>query len=372
MTQSLMIAGGAQLPAHLQAALGNADAAKEFAGGVQSGFPVISYRGGTWRVRQGGEEQVYVDTEGDAIQSIRTVMIQSNERPSKTYYEGKYTEGDSSKPQCWSASGVTPDADVPNPVNAACASCPMNVWGSKVTEQGNKTRACQDVRRVAVTFEHELESVATGQKSVDDLPVMLLRIPPASLNPLKDYAVKVLGPKGLPVYVLVTKIGFDTVVSYPKLTFKGERFLSEAEFGIVEGLRDSDMVRRILDTSAEHVTEGTPASGGDAATSNAQAKAEAPAPAPSEASQPNTEEQHFSEPVPDAAPIVASPPPVVAAPPPEPVRAAAVEEHAAAAPVQPPTPVATQVAAPSKVSAPIAESPGDDADIEDMLASILD
>lgn len=396
MSQEMMIAGGAQLPAHLQAAVGIADAAKEFAGGVQSGFPVVSYRGGTWRVRQGGEEQVYVDTEGDAIQSIRVVMIQSNERPSKTYYEGKYKEGDSSKPECWSASGVTPDADVPNPVNAACASCPMNVWGSRITEQGNKTRACQDVRRCGVTFEHELEAVADGRKTLDELPVMLLRIPPASLNPLKDYAVKVLGPKGLPVYVLVTKIGFDTTVSYPKLTFKGERFLSETEFGIVEGLRDSDMVRRILDTSAEHATEGTPASGGDAPSSASTTNGEAPAPAPSEASKPNTEEQHYSEavaeapapaapiaapaPVPAPAapiaappPVVAAPPPVVAAPPPEPVRAAAIEEHAAAVVIeQPPNPPATVVAAPSEVPAPQPESPGADADIEDMLSSILD
>jgi hypothetical protein len=361
MSQDL-IAAGAQLPAHLQAAVGAADVAKEFAGGVQSGFPVISYRGGTWRVRQSGEEQVYVDTEGD---------------PSKTYYEGKYKEGDSSKPQCWSANGVTPDADVPNPVNAACASCPMNVWGSRITEQGNKTRACQDVRRCAVTFEHELEAVANGQKAVDDLPVMLLRIPPASLNPLKDYAVKVLGPKGLPVYVLVTKIGFDTSVAYPKLTFKGERFLSETEFGTVEGLRDSDMVRRILDTSAEHATEGTPASDGDAPISASTTNSEAVAPAPSEASNPNTEEQHFSEAVPETpapAPVVAPPPPHAppAAPPPEPVRAAAIEEHAAATIEQPPTPPATVVAAPSEVPAPVAESPSDDADIEDMLSSILD
>lgn len=379
MSQDL-IAAGAQLPAHLQA-LSATDVAKEFAGGVQSGFGVISYRGGTWRVRQSGEEQVYVDTEGDAIQSIRVVMIQSNERPSKTYYEGKYKEGDSSKPQCWSANGVAPDADVPNPVNAACASCPMNVWGSRITEQGNKTRACQDVRRCAVTFEHEIEAVANGQKAVDELPVMLLRIPPASLNPLKDYAVKVLGPKGLPVYVLVTKIGFDTSVAYPKLTFKGERFLSETEFGTVEGLRDSDMVRRILDTSAEHATEGTPASNGDAPISASTANGEAVAPAPSEALSPNTEEQHYSEAVAEA-PVVAPPPPpappaapvvTAPAPAPEPVRAAAIEEHAAATVIeQPPTPPATVVAAPSEVPAPIAESPGDDADIEDMLSSILD
>lgn len=392
-----LVAAGAQLPAHLQAAVGNAAVAKEFAGGVQSGFPVVSYRGGTWRVRKSGEEQVYVDTAGDAIQSIRVVMIQSNERPSKTYYEGKYKEGDNSKPQCWSASGVTPDADVDNPVNAVCASCPMNVWGSRTTDNGTKTRACQDVRRVAVVFEHELTAAANGQKSIEDLPVMLLRIPPASLNPLKDYAVKVLGPKGVPVYVLVTKIGFDTAVAYPKLTFSGERFLEANEFGTVEGLRDSDMVRRILDTAAEHVDEGTPASGGDAASSASTAKAETTAPAPSEASSPNTEEQHYSTavvepPVPVAAPapapapapaaVVAPPPPapvaapapapVVSAPPPEPVRAAAIEEHAVAAAEQPPTPQATAVAAPSEVAAPVAESPGNDAEIEDMLSSILD
>ena len=137
----------ANLPAHLQGASEQMAGNKEFSGGVHSGFPIVSYRGRTWRVRQSGEEQVYLDENDDAVQSIEIVLIQSNELLSKTYYKGKYTEGDSAKPDCWSASGLKPDLDVPNPVNASCQSCPMNVWGSKTTDEGKKKPAPQPRRR---------------------------------------------------------------------------------------------------------------------------------------------------------------------------------------------------------------------------------
>ncbi len=348
------------LPAHLQGASVAMEGNKEFSGGVHSGFPIVSYRGRTWRVRHKGEEQVYLDDSGDAVQSIEIVLVQSNELLSKTYYKGKYTEGDKTKPDCWSASGLKPDLDVPNRVNASCQSCPMNVWGSKTTDEGKKTRACQDVRRCVVVFLHELEAFASGEKKLDEVPAMLMRIPPASLNPLKEYAEGVLKPKGLAPYFLSTKVGFDTDVSYPKLTFKPSRFLSEIEFGAVEELRDSDAVRRVLDTSAEHATEGTTEDDSNAESSESNAKSDTSESAPLGASA-NTEEQHFSEPVADAI-----------APAPEPIRAAAVEEQAIApAPAQPPPKVATP-AAPSTKEVPLAESPGEDADLNDMLASILD
>jgi hypothetical protein len=391
----------ANLPAHLQAVVGSSEAAKEYTEGVQTGFPIISYRGKTWRVRQSGEEQVYLDDNNDAVQTIEVVLVKSNERLSKTYYKGKYTEGDKSKPECWSATGVSPEPDVPNPVNAACQSCPMNVWGSRITEQGNKTRACQDVRRVGVVFQHELEAFEHGEKKLEEVPVMLLRIPPASLNPLKDYVQKVLDPKGLPPFVLSTKIGFDTDASFPKLTFGPGRFLTATEFSAVEGFRESDMVKRILDTSAEHAEAGTTEDGGEAASSASTANAETPKSAPAEAS-PNTEEQHFSEavelapapapapaaapapaPAPAAAPAPAVAPAPVATAPTEvvadtiaaaPQRAAAVEEEAAAETIeQPPAPKAEKPkAAKSEVAPAPIQSPSGDGDIDDMLASILD
>lgn len=378
MNQEVM-APIANLPAHLQAACGS-DAAKEFTAGVQSGFPIISYRGKTWRVKQGGEEQVYVDENGDAIQTIEVVMIRSNERLSKTHYEGNYNEGDKEKPRCWSANGMKADADVENPINITCKGCPMDVWGSRTTDNGTKTKACQDVRRVSVIFQHELEMFERGEKTFDELSVMLLRIPPATLNVLKAYVEKVLNPKGLPPFVLSTKIGFDTDASYPKLTFKGGRFLSESEFGAVSALRESDIVTRILDTSSELADAGTTEGGGDAVSSESNTTTEAPPSAPAEVSQPNTEEAHFSEaiePAPDAiAPAPVAPATVVApapvAPAPVAVRPAAVEEQAAQI-EQPPqaTVVTPKPVAPSPAPV-VGASPSTDPAVEDMLSSILD
>lgn len=361
MSKELAVAKS-NLPAHLQKRVAQ-EALKEFSGGVQSGFPVISYRGKVWRVKVSGDEQVYVDEDGDAIQNIEVVLIKSNPLLSKTYYKGKYSEGDNAKPQCWSSDGVRPDGDVPNPVNSLCNSCPMNVWGSRTTDEGKKTKACQDVRRCAVIFSHELEAVAEGEKELEEAPVMLLRIPPASLNPLKDYAERVLAPKGAAPYMLVTKIGFDTDASYPRLMFKGARWLSEDEFGAVEELRDSETVKRILSTSAEHVTEGSTDEGGEESSSVHATKEEAPKSAPSGAS---AEELAFSEEEEDEDEIAAPP-----------KRAAAVEEDAADAIEQPPKPKAKKKAKAKKKSSkkpsPKVESPDeDDDDIDAMLSSILD
>ena len=345
------------LPAHLQKA--QKEETKEFSGGVQSGFPVLSYRGKVWRVKSGGEEQVYVNPEtGDAIQTIEGVLIRSNPTLAKTHYEGKYKEGDTGKPKCWSSNGVRPDADVPHPINSLCASCPMNVWGSRTTDEGKKMKACQDVRRATFIFRHELEALVAGEKEIEDVPVMLLRVPPASLNPLKDYAVRLDGMGASPFY-LYTKVGFDTDASFPKLTFKGAQWLDENEFGAIEELRDSDVVQRILDTSAEHADGGITEEGDEEASSESTAKAEAPESAPPEASA-QDEEEEYSEPVEDEI-----------APP---KRAAAVEE-AAAEPEQPPKPkpVKKAKAKKSKKSEPKVESPDEGTEeIDDMLSSILD
>lgn len=312
------------LPAHLQKAADNKQAAKEFSGGVQSGFPVLSYRGKTWRYKQGGEEQVFTDEDGDAIQSIHAVMIRSNENLSKTYYKGKYKEGDNSKPTCWSASGLKPDPNVPNPVASSCQGCPMNAWGSRVSEDGKKQKACADVRRMAIIMEHELEAVAEGEKTVDEATVMLLRVPGGSLNPLKDYVEKKLLPKGgiLP-YMLVTRIGFDNDAAYPRFTFKGDRFLDEDEFGTVEELRESDIVKRIINEAAEHDEEGTTGAAAEGSSTDHAENDEGDEPAPSKSSQ-NTEEKNFSEPVGDDDDDEIAPPKSKGK-----QRAAAVEEQSA-------------------------------------------
>src|SRR5574343_1998731 len=131
----------ANLPAHLRG-LANAEVFSELTAGVQSGFPVSSYRGKVWRIRKAGEETNYTDDEGDAVQAVELVLLKSNPQPSKIFYEKAFEEGSTESPTCWSADGIKPDAGVTNPQSKACASCKKNEWGSKITPTGAKTKLC--------------------------------------------------------------------------------------------------------------------------------------------------------------------------------------------------------------------------------------
>jgi hypothetical protein len=256
-----------QLPFHLRKSPEQARAvASELASGVTAGFPIISYRGKVWRVRKGGTEVDFLDRRGNAVPSIDVVFVKSNKNLSKTYYKGKWQEGDNSPPDCWSSDGVKPDAAVQNKQHTVCATCPRNAWGSRITEQGKKGRECSDVRRMAVVFADELA------KKGADAHVFLMRIPPASLNPLKDYAEKVLGPAGVEYYAVATQVGFDSGASHPKLTFRVStdeddhpRFLTEEEYATIEELRDSPEVEHILSEEPDYASAGTTGEGDAAA-----------------------------------------------------------------------------------------------------------
>lgn len=283
MSTNLVPLSKTQLPAHLRRASETARATStELSAGVTAGFPIISYRGKVWRIRKSGEEIPYVDRNGDPIQSIELVFVRSNKIPSKTFYKGKYKEGDQSPPTCWSSDGVKPDAGVKEKQHAACATCPRNQWGSRITEDGKKGRECSDVRRMAVVFADEL------RRKGADSHLFLMRVPPASLNPLKDYADKVLGPAGVEYFAVATRVGFDAQASHPKLSFRvavendAPRFLSEEEYTAVLQLRDSEDAHRILSESAELAEAGT--TGGDEG--SATAAEETPAPAPARAAKP--------------------------------------------------------------------------------------
>lgn len=261
------------VPAAIQKlmAVAGAETYNELAGGVLASFPIISYRGKVWRIKKGGEEQDILNDEGDPVPSIEVVLVKSNPQPSKIYYAKNYEEGDNSRPDCWSADGYKPDSNVQKPVCKTCAACPNNVWGSKIAQNGNKTKACSDARRMVVVSKQELEEKGA------EAPLYLLRTPPATLNPLKDYAEKVLKPKGIPYFAVTTKIGFDSSVAYPKMTFAAKRFLSDEEAEAIIHLRDSEDARRILAESEEHGVAGTPTGSEGSSPSDDEANTAAPA-----------------------------------------------------------------------------------------------
>jgi hypothetical protein len=102
---------------------------------------------------------------GQPLFSLDVVLLKANPQLSKLYYSKAYAEGDDGAPDCSSANGITPDSGVPNPQSASCAGCPQNVWGSKITPQGTKTKACADMRRLAVVPERDIACQTWGARS---------------------------------------------------------------------------------------------------------------------------------------------------------------------------------------------------------------
>lgn len=234
-----------QLPASLAQAFGVDSNADELSGGIQASFAVLSFRGSVWRIKYKSEETIIRNGEGDPVRSIKLVMLKAAPNLSKIFYAKDYEEGDDSAPDCFSLDGIRPDKDSPSPQCATCAACPQNIWGSKITPAGNKTKACSDNKRIAVVPTGDLDNTAFGGP-------MLLRIPPASLGELDVYSSK-LQTVGVPYALAETKISFDTDASFPKLQFTCASVINDEATGQkILAVRNDPQVERILQVAEEH------------------------------------------------------------------------------------------------------------------------
>jgi len=216
--------------------------------GVSASFPVLSFKGKVWRVKHKGEEKTVLNNDGDPVASLTAVLMKASPNISKLYYEKQYAEGDDAAPTCFSLDGIKPDPASEKKQSETCAVCPHNVWGSRVTDNGNKTKACADNRRIAVAPYPDIDNAGDGP--------MLLRVPPASLASLVSFKEK-LDELKLPYQAVVVKIGFDTNLAYPKLVFTPVRALTLEEAEKVKGYMESEQVNNMF---TEVVDEGDKAS----------------------------------------------------------------------------------------------------------------
>ena len=211
------------VPAHLSsisretiAAL-NKDAA---AGAGGASIPRISLKQSRFRMIVGGEEVAVLPTF-----DLDVVVIHANPAASKTFYAKQWNGSDDrEQPDCFSNDGIRPHTDAKAPQCATCAQCPHSAWGSKINPQtGGQGKACADSKRVAVVAPSVL---ATGD-------LFQLSIPPASLKEWAAYIgqLQQVNPP-VPYFAIVTKLAFDTNVSYPKLLFTPVRYLTAEEFAI--------------------------------------------------------------------------------------------------------------------------------------------
>jgi hypothetical protein len=263
------------LPAHLQ---GKTKTNNLFAAAVTvGGFPVISIKGKVFHIQRGDERELVTKTgtDDEPASALEVVILSVNPNKSKVFYNSGFVEGSVAKPTCYSNDGLAPASDAEEPQSKKCNVCPHNQWGSRITENGGKGKACGDSMRLCVA--------PAGM--IND--PMLLRVPAATLKTLGQYGSQ-LAKRGVEPQYVVTRVGFDYNVAHPALTFKAMRFVEEAELATVEStLTDEadiiDQITGVVDKpsiSVESVAESTPTPAPVEETVEKPVEAKKPKPAP--------------------------------------------------------------------------------------------
>lgn len=269
---------GSNLPSFLRAqeTTGNIAAIAAAA----TGFPSISIKGKVFHLKRGDEKTLITkpdapDEPAAALEVVILAIGPAADKYAKTFYATGYTEGSDAKPTCYSDDGIAPAADSEEAQAKKCAVCPHNQFGSRISENGGKGKACADTKRLAV-----------AQATAINDP-MLIRVPAASLKAFREYA-KLLASRGITEsQAVVTKIGFDYSVAHPALTFKPVGFVDETTYFAAKAESETDTVKAIIGDRS--VVVAAPA----------EEEFEQPAPAPKAAHEPKPAPK--AEPAPEPA-----------------------------------------------------------------------
>jgi len=228
---TLFKSGNVALPDYLREGDETTKALAGSGGGKQ-----ISIKGGVWRMMVGGEEVAKNED-----RAMNFVVLGAAPKVSRTFYIGKFEEGKTVDPACWSADGERPNEEVPAETrqSATCAKCQQNIEGSGE----GKSRACRFSRRLAVALENDIEG-----------NVYRLQLPAKSLfgkadgdkMPLDAYA-KFLAGHGVPITGVVTEARFDTAEAVPVLKFRAVRPLTRDEWTSAKEVSQSEDVRRAIE-----------------------------------------------------------------------------------------------------------------------------
>lgn len=225
--------------------------------GIGQSFAILTYRGKVWRIKFRGEETdlMMPPTQPGmppttARPTIEVVIINASPVISKIWYEDGYIEGSTEAPDCFSVNGMAPDPASPKKQNDVCATCPKNMWGSKTTAAGKPGKACQDSKRLVVVPANDLANEMFGGP-------MLLRIPPASLQDMGQYA-SVLQQYNHKFYTVKTQLGFDHNMAYPKITFTPLQAIPDADAPTVLALQEDPRTKRILSEAVDQVRHEVP------------------------------------------------------------------------------------------------------------------
>ena len=123
---------------------------------------------------------------------------------------------------CASSNGVIPSEKISAPQAKQCAVCPQNSWGSRITPNGKRAKACTEYASLKLL-------------TIDEPCYALLRVPSTSLKSFREYG-KSLTTRGYPVGSVVTHVNVRPTENYHLFTFKVVRFLKTSELNAIQSL----------------------------------------------------------------------------------------------------------------------------------------
>jgi len=232
---TLFEGGQSGLPAHLNDMFGDNESNIDQGSSINA----LSIKGKVFRVIYEGDEQPIMRTNEDGdkepVTSLRVVVINQGPFGARVFYGKSYDSSTGGEaPKCFSLDGKYPDPKAAEPQSPTCATCPHAVKGSKISQSGAQTTACQMQRRLAVVPE----------KKPEFAPLLLRLAPTSAYDPETKGAengwmawrqfLDFINSRGVRhTAQLVTTLKFDANAEHPKLLFKPARFLSEDEAKVI-------------------------------------------------------------------------------------------------------------------------------------------
>jgi len=196
------------------------------------GLPSLSIRGKQFHYEKDGQEVTV-----QAGMPIQVVILAADppQGVAKSWYEGAYTPGDDSPPDCASSNGIAPDAFYDSPQCEACAGCPHNQFGSGTDAKGKPTKgkACSDYKNLFVVHADAMDGA-----------IYSLRVPATSLKALSKFG-KVLGSHKLPMHVVITQLSFENT-EHPQLVFQPVGYLNAQDAAAMAARSESSELKLSL------------------------------------------------------------------------------------------------------------------------------
>lgn len=145
--------------------------------------PRVSILGGQFRlVDEAGQKYgapcVLRNTANGSVLQLLAVIIGSNPKRSRVFFENVYDPDNPGPPDCFSDNGLAPSVNASNPQARTCAECEWSKWGSDISVlTGKKIKACSEKRKIALMVIGD-----TTQRIYE------MQIPPATLKNMAKYA----------------------------------------------------------------------------------------------------------------------------------------------------------------------------------------